>query len=106
MMAKSNIWNVFIPLYWGIQGAMLLFVKSTIVIAIAVIMMTISILKLFIQNRNYGVLFVICCTLYSVSFCFIIFHIFVLFKLSVWIPILTIVNFIMIGCMLRLYGER
>lgn len=106
MMSKSSIWNIFIPLYWGIQGAMLLFVKSTIVIAIAVIMMTISILKLFIQNRNYGVIFVICCTLYSVSFCFIIFHIFVLFKLSVWIPILAIINFIMIGCMLRLYGER
>lgn len=106
MMAKSNIWNVFIPLYWGIQGAMFLFVKSTIVITIGIIVLTISIMKIFIQNRNYGVLYVICCTLYSVSFCFIIFHIFVLFKLSVWIPILAIVNFIMIGCMLRLYGER
>ena len=103
---KKNILNTILPVYWGIQGVLLLLTKSMSIIIAAAILLTISLLKIIIRNPNYDILFLIVCFLYSVCLCITTFLLYSLFKVSILLPVFTVVNFLIITYMLRLYGQR
>ncbi len=93
------------PLYWGLQGVFLLSIQSIGAIIAAVILLTISLLKVILRNPNCDILFLVVCFFYSVCLCVTIFLLYSLFEISILLPIFTVVNFLVIVCMLRLYGH-
>lgn len=106
MTAKKNVFDLILPLYWGIQGVCLLSYRSISIIIIAIVLLLISLLKIVIKSGNYNVVFLVLCTLYSVCLCIAAFLLFTFFKMSVLWLLFTIANFIVIAYMLRLYGGR
>ena len=58
------------------------------------------------KYSNCDILFLIVCFFYSVCLCVTIFLLYSLFEISILLPIFTVVNFLVIVCILRLYGHR
>lgn len=98
-MIKRNILNFILPLYWGLQGVFLLSIQSIGAIIAAVILLTISLLKVILRNPNCDILFLVVCFFYSVCLCVTIFLLYSLFEISILLPIFTVVNFLVIVCM-------
>lgn len=105
-MTKRDMLNVILPLYWIVQGVFLLSIKSIGVTIVAVILLIISLLKIILKNRNCDILFLVVCFFYSVCLCVTMFLLYTFFEISILLPIFTIVNFLIIVYMLRLYGRR
>lgn len=105
-MTKRNIFDLILPFYWGIQGTCLLVYQSTGIITISVILLLISLLKMFIKSNNYNIIFLVVCSLYSICVCIAMFLLYAFFRVPTLWLLFTIVNFIVVGYMLRLYGRR